>query len=101
MSMDNYPNLQRRPAKPALGNGRIQRAVRRAFNFGSEVTSSEVYDWVYPRRRHLLTQAHRHSARRVLMTMADPIGRAETIGRPWLWRAGRERRHHRREPLEH
>jgi hypothetical protein len=56
------------PAKPALGRGRIQRAVRRAFNFGSEVTSSEVYDWIYPRCRHLLTQARRHSARRVLMS---------------------------------
>jgi hypothetical protein len=42
-------NLQRRPAKPTLGNGRIQRAVRRAFYFGSEVTSRDVYDWVYPR----------------------------------------------------
>jgi hypothetical protein len=76
-------NLQRRPAKPALGNGRIQRAVRRAFYFGSEVTSSDVYDWVYPRRRHLLSQAHRHSARRVLMTMADPIRRVPPHG-AWL-----------------
>jgi hypothetical protein len=78
-------NLQRRPAKPALGNGRIQRAVRRAFYFDFELTSSEVYDWVYPRRRHLLTQAHRHSARRVLMTMADPIRRVPPHG-AWLWR---------------
>jgi hypothetical protein len=86
MKWKNYPNLQRRPAKPALGNGRIQRAVRRAFCFGPEVTSSHVYNWVYPRRRHLLTQAHRHSARRVLMTIADPIERTNAIGRPWLWR---------------
>jgi hypothetical protein len=86
MKWKGHPNLQRRPAKPALGKGRIQRAVRRAFYFGSEVTSSAVYDWVYPHRRHLLTMAHRHSARRVLLTMADPIGRANTIGRPWLWR---------------
>jgi glutamine synthetase len=78
-------NLQRRPAKPALGNGRIQRAVRRAFYFGFEVTSSEVYDWVYPRCRPLLTQGHRHSARRVLMTMADPIRRVPPHG-AWLWR---------------
>jgi hypothetical protein len=78
-------NLQRRPAKPALGNGRIQRAVRRAFYFDFELTSSDVYDWVYPRRRHLLTQAHRHSARRVLMTMADPIERVPPHG-AWLWR---------------
>jgi hypothetical protein len=66
-------NLQRRPAKPALGNGRIQRAVRRAFYFDFELTSSDVYDWVYPRRRHLLTQAHRHSARRG----ADDDGRSD------------------------
>jgi hypothetical protein len=83
--MAQPPNLQRRPAKPALGNGRIQRAVRRAFYFGSEVTSSDIYDWVYPRRRHLLTQAHRHSARRVLMTMADPVERVPPYG-AWLWR---------------
>jgi hypothetical protein len=86
-------NLQRRPAKPALGNGRIQRAVRRAFYFSSEVTSSVVYDWVYPRRRHLLMQAHRHSARRVLMTMADPVERVPPYG-AWLCRlptAGKNR----------
>jgi hypothetical protein len=40
-------NLQRRPAKLALGNGRIQRAVGRAFYFGSEVTSSDVYVFLY------------------------------------------------------
>jgi hypothetical protein len=79
------PNLQRRPVKPAAGNGRIQRAVRRAFYFGSELTSSAVYDWVYPRRRHLLSQAHRYSVRRVLMTMADPVERVPPHG-AWLWR---------------
>jgi hypothetical protein len=35
--------------------------------------------------RHLLTQAHRHSARRVLMTMADPTERLPPHG-AWLWR---------------
>ena len=38
MKRQGFPNLQRVPAKPALGKGRIQRAVRRAFYFGSEVT---------------------------------------------------------------
>ena len=87
MKWPHHPNLRRRPAKPALGNGRIQRAVRRAFYFAhsSEVTSSDVYDWVYPCRRHLLTQAHRHSARRVLMTIADPVTRVPPYG-AWLWR---------------
>jgi|EndMetStandDraft_8_1072994.scaffolds.fasta_scaffold931295_1 hypothetical protein len=34
--------------------------------------------------RHLLTQAHRHSAR-LLMTMADPTERLPPHG-AWLWR---------------
>jgi hypothetical protein len=87
MKWPNHRNLRRRPAKPALGNGRIQRAVRRAFYFAhsSEVTSSDVYDWVYPHRRHLLTQMHRHSARRVLVTIADPVARVPPHG-AWLWR---------------
>jgi hypothetical protein len=59
--------------------------VRRAFYSGSKVTSSDVYDWVYPHRRHLLTQAHRHSVRRVLMTIADPVARVPPHG-AWLWR---------------
>jgi hypothetical protein len=151
MKWERFRNLQRRPAKPALGNGRIQRGVRRAFYFGSEVTSSAVYNWVYPRRRHSLTQTtppmkwehhrnlhlrphapardrgrlqvqirrafmvhgpvvssssiydwcyarrrlmlgkpltlpHRYSVWRILVTMADPIGRGTGSARPTLWR---------------
>jgi hypothetical protein len=34
-----HPNLRLRPAKPALGRGRLQRQIRRAFLFGEELCS--------------------------------------------------------------
>jgi len=49
------------------------------------VSSSAVYDWSYARGRRL-TQRHRHSVWRILVEVAEPVGRAETIGRPILWR---------------
>jgi hypothetical protein len=70
----------------------LQRQVQRALIVAgsSEVSSTVFYDWCYARRRLLekrpLTQAHRHSVRRVLMAVAEPIGRAKTTGRPILWR---------------
>jgi hypothetical protein len=33
----------------------------------------------------LLSQAHRHSVRRVLMTMCEPVKRVPPYG-AWLWR---------------
>jgi hypothetical protein len=81
-----YPNLRRRPHAPNLGRGRLQRQVRRALAVGgAELTSSQVYDWCYARRRRL-NQRKRHSVWRILRQIAEPIGRADTIGRPWLWR---------------
>jgi hypothetical protein len=53
------------------------------------LTSSEVYDHCYAKRRAFgerIPQRHRHSVWRILRTIADPIGRAPTIGRPWIWR---------------
>jgi hypothetical protein len=60
----------------------------RAFSVGGTVLSStKVYDWCFPRdRSRARSQAARWSVRRVLREIADPIGRAETRGRPWLWR---------------
>jgi len=43
------PNLARRPAKPALGNGRVQRGALRALN--GEATTSEVAEWTHVRAR--------------------------------------------------
>jgi hypothetical protein len=52
---------------------------------GAELTSSQVYDWAYARGRRI-NQRQRHSVWRILRTVADPIGRAQAAGRPWLWR---------------
>jgi hypothetical protein len=81
-----HPNLQRRPHAPAAGRGRLQVQIRRAFVGHRLRTSSQIYDWAYARNRRRPNQCRRHSVRRILLQIAEPIGRAPTIGRPWLWR---------------
>jgi hypothetical protein len=82
-----HANLRLRPARPAAGNGRIQRAVARAFLVhGDELTTSQAFDWALPRVRHdLWRQRHRWSVVRVLRQVADPIRRVPPHG-AWLWR---------------
>jgi hypothetical protein len=90
---ENYPNLRLRPHAPNAGRGRLQRQIRRAFAGRPLLTSSEVYDACYVKRRvfgERIPQRHRHSVWRILRTIADPIGRAPTIGRPVLWRLKQE-----------
>jgi hypothetical protein len=92
MGWENYRNLRRRPPTPAKGCGSIQRAIRRAFTAsGTEaLTSSQVYDWAYVRRRldccKTLPAGVYSRALRTLRTMCDPIARGSGIGRPILWR---------------
>jgi hypothetical protein len=79
-------NLHKRPAKPALGNGRLQVQCRRAFTaFDGLIATGDAYDWCYPRHpRH--TAAYYGGIWRALMSIgAVRIGRAKTMGRPWLW----------------
>jgi hypothetical protein len=86
---ENYPNLRLRPAKPALRRGRLQVQVRRAFVGRDVLTSSEVYESCYARKRLLgerISQRHCHSVWLILRRVADQIGRGSTRGRPWLWR---------------
>jgi hypothetical protein len=79
-----HPNLRRRLAKPALGRGRLQVAIERAFIVGGPVVSaSSIYDWAYPHDRR---RVFRHSVIRILRQVAEPVERANTSGRPWLWR---------------
>jgi hypothetical protein len=79
-----YRNLSRRPHAPNAGRGRVQISIRRAFMVGGpELTSSEVYDWTQPRPRG---REHYWNTKRILCEIADRIGRAPTIGRPWIWR---------------
>jgi len=72
----------------------LQRAVMRGFiAAGSEAPTNIFLDFAYGRKRlarKRLSQAERYSLWRVLMKVATPIGRASTIGRPWLWRLNDE-----------
>jgi hypothetical protein len=82
------PNLSRRPAKPALKRGRVQRgALRALWALNGEATTSEVAEWTHVRARAYGERSDNHtrSARRVLERIAVRVGRANTIGRPWLW----------------
>jgi hypothetical protein len=78
-------NLQRRLPAPAKGNGRLQRQMARAFAVhGPVVSSSQLYDWCFAcDGRRADSQAMRWSV--LLDATCERVGRAPTIGRPWLW----------------
>jgi hypothetical protein len=81
-----HRNLRLRPAKPALGRGRLQRQIRRAFIVSEVLSSSQIYDWCYAGKRLPLSTRQRYSVWRILNEVAEPVGHSLTIGRPWLWR---------------
>jgi hypothetical protein len=86
--MANFRNLSRRPAKPALGNGRVQRgALRALWALDGEVTTSEVAGWTHVRARVYGERSDNHTraARRVLGRIADRVRRVPPYG-AWLWR---------------
>jgi hypothetical protein len=60
-----HPNLRRRPHSPNKGKGRLQRQIARAFAVGGPVlSSSQVYDWAFARKRKL-SQLRRHGVWRI------------------------------------
>src|SRR4029453_6889316 len=76
-------NLLRRPAKPALGNGRVQRACRRAFWAYETPSTSDIALRLHRGERR---NAFNATVRRTVTAMgAVRIGRARTRGRPWRW----------------
>jgi hypothetical protein len=82
-----YPNLRLRPHAPNKGRGRLQVQIRRAFVGHCLLSSSQVFDYALVRvRGDFWRRRHRWSVHRILRQIAEPIGRAPTIGRPWLWR---------------
>jgi hypothetical protein len=86
-------NLSRRPAKPALGNGAVQKACRRALWALGTASTSSIIEFCYARRLLLLGARRKNDlnrgARRALVAIgARRIGRASTRGRPWRWRLG-------------
>ena len=83
------PNLRKRPPKPALGRGRVQRMVRRAFiaHDATELTTTELLDWAYGRRRPgSLPCGLYRSLYRACVLHCVRVRRTEGCGRPWLWR---------------
>lgn len=91
MKWQRHPNLRLRPHAPAKGRGRLQVQVRRTWIAAGKpiVSGSVFYSWCYARqqmRGEAISRGLRYSVQRVLKTVAEPVGRAETIGRPILWR---------------
>ena len=84
------PNLTHRPAKPALGRGRLQVAARRALILGDGMaTTAQIAEWAYVRkvvRGESLDSYNYQRVRRVLAEIAEPVGRAGGRGRPLVWR---------------
>ena len=82
-----YPNLHRRPHAPNKGRGRLQRQIARAFIVhGDVVSATDIYCWCRRWRSSRFGMPERWSIVRILRQIAEPVGRAPTIGRPWLWR---------------
>jgi hypothetical protein len=83
-----HPNLQRGAnSSRNKGKGRLQVQVRRAFLDHPFRSTSEIYDWCYARdRSRARSEAMRWSVRRILDATCARVGRADTPGRPWLWR---------------
>jgi len=83
---DRYPGLRRGPGS-SKGKGRLIRGIRRCFMvLGPEVSSSQLYDWCYARKRRKLSQRHRHSVWRIVVEIADIVGCGLGPGHPHVWR---------------
>jgi hypothetical protein len=86
MNRRSLQNLQR-GGGPGRGRGRLQRSITRAFVAHPFLSSTEIYDWAFARRpRARFSQACRWSVRRILIEVAEPVGRASTRGNPYLWK---------------
>ena len=88
MKWINYPNLLRRPHAPNAGRGRLQVQIRRAFAVREVLTSTEIYDSCYAKRRvagQQIDRPYRWSVLRILLGIADRVRRVPPHG-AWLWR---------------
>jgi hypothetical protein len=84
---DSFPNLHRRPPSPNLGRGRLQRQIARAFHaHGDVVSATDIYRWCQRWQSSRFGMPERWSIVRILTARCERVGRASTIGRPWLWR---------------
>src|SRR5215813_8320184 len=83
MKWRNSPNLSLRPARPSFNRGPVQRRAKRALLVLGTASTSTITQWTHRRPTPGITR----STRRALAQIgAVRVGRAATIGRPWLWR---------------
>lgn len=80
------PNSSRRPAKPALNRGRVQRGALRALWVLGIASTSEIAEWTHARARAYGERSDNHTraARRVLSRIAERVKRVPPYG-AWLW----------------
>jgi hypothetical protein len=87
-------NLRRRPHAPNAGRGRVRRAIRMCFHFRADadgiVDGGTVVrfcqEWRYQCDGWRPSRLNRITVHRVLVKVAERVGRAGTRGRPWLWK---------------
>jgi hypothetical protein len=75
--MANLHNLSRRPARPSLNRGPVQRRAKRALWALGIASTSQVATWTHARARvqGLCSDNHTRSARRVLERIAVRVER--------------------------
>ena len=83
-------NLLRRPPRPAAGNGRVRRMIRRLLRLYGRVSTSEAISHAYARRLLLRRERRRNgfnvACRRAFeQEGARKLYRAASVGRPWVW----------------
>ena len=86
----NLCNLARRPARPAAGNGRLQRTASRLLDLRGEITVPEMIEYAYAdrlllRRERIRSWFYRWCRHALESIGAVRIRRLHSIGRPWLW----------------
>jgi hypothetical protein len=64
----------------------VQRLARRALLVLGIASTSEIMDWTCCRKRQRQNHNSRAARRALGQIGAVRVGRADTIGRPWLWR---------------
>src|SRR5262249_6594727 len=90
-------NLLMRPARPAAGRGSVQQGIKRAFVMlgCGELSTSDIVQFTHALRLHQgrkLNGGVYQLVHRRLSEIADKVGRASTIGRPYRWRLKDENR---------
>ena|SRR6266436_6800434 len=90
MNIAKLRNLKLRPPRPSYRRGPVQTRARYALWALEQASTSEIMAWTHCMREHRgerRTNGDRWSAHRALAQIgAVPVGRANTIGRPILWR---------------